>query len=367
LSSQARPLSVVARVGGDEFGVLLPDTTPPEAKAFARTLLERLRQHSVFVEGHIVRTTASAGMAVLPDHGQSAAELLAHADLALIEAKERGRNALAVYSPRSRGQAASHSRLHWRRRLAEALEGDRLVLYAQPIVDLATRKAEQYELLLRLQNDDGSLALPGAFLGVAERFGLIREIDRQVVQRAIRLLAALDDKAPGARLSVNLSGKAFADEQLVPIIRRELNAAGVDPSRLVLEITETAAIRDLSQAQKFMRALKSLGCQFALDDFGVGFASFSHLKHLPVDYVKIDGSFVRHLTCDEVDQHVVRALVEVAKGLGCATVAEFVTDEETVRLLRTLGVDYGQGFHLGEPAPIDSIAETVRPARHRAA
>ncbi len=367
LSSQARPLSVVARVGGDEFGVLLPDTTPPEAKAFARTLLERLRQHSVFVEGHIVRTTASAGMAILPDHGQSAAELLAHADLALIEAKERGRNALAVYSPRSRGQAASHSRLHWRRRLAEALEGDRLVLYAQPIVDLATRKAEQYELLLRLQNDDGSLALPGSFLGVAERFGLIREIDRQVVQRAIRLLPALDDKAPGARLSVNLSGKAFADEQLVPIIRRELNAAGVDPSRLVLEITETAAIRDLSQAQKFMRALKSLGCQFALDDFGVGFASFSHLKHLPVDYVKIDGSFVRHLTVDEIDQHVVRALVEVAKGLGCATVAEFVTDEETVRLLRTLGVDYGQGFHLGEPAPIDSIAETVLPARHRAA
>lgn len=367
LSSQARPLSVVARVGGDEFGVLLPDTTPSEAKAFARALIQSLRQHTMLVEGHVVRTTASVGMAILPDHGESAAELLAHADLALIEAKERGRNALAVYSPRSRGQAASHSRLHWRRRLAEALESDRLTLYAQPIVDLVTGTAEQFELLLRLQNEDGSLALPGSFLGVAERFGLIRDIDRRVVQQAIRLLATLDERAPGLRLSVNLSGKAFADDQLVPLIRRELSAAGVDPSRLVLEITETAAIRDLSQAQKFMRSLKNLGCQFALDDFGVGFASFSHLKHLPVDYVKIDGSFIRHLTRDDIDQHVVRALVEVAKGLGCATVAEFVTDEETVRLLRALGVDYGQGFYLGEPAPVDRIGEMVRPARHQAA
>ncbi len=240
-------------------------------------------------------------------------------------------------------------------------------MHAQPIVNLKTGLPEQYELLLRIQNDDGSLALPGSFLGVAERFGLIRDIDRQVVQRAIRLLATIDERAPGARLSVNLSGRAFADDQLVPFVRRELSSAGVAPSRLVLEITETAAIRDLSQAQKFVRSLKGLGCQFALDDFGVGFASFSHLKHLPVDYVKIDGSFIRHLTRDEVDQHVVRALVEVANGLGCATVAEFVTDEETVRLLQTLGVDYGQGFYLGEPAPVDCIGETTRAARHRAA
>lgn len=367
LSSQLPPPAVVARVGGDEFGVLLPDTTPAEAKAFARRLLDGLRQHTVLVEGHVVRTTASVGMAILPDHGDTASELLAQADLALFEAKERGRNALAVYSPRSRGQAASHSRLHWRRRLAEALENDRLLLHAQPIVNLKTGSPEQYELLLRIQNDDGSLALPGSFLGIAERFGLIRDIDRKVVQRAIRLLATIDERVPGARLSVNLSGRAFADDQLVPLIRRELSSAGVAPSRLVLEITETAAIRDLSQAQKFVRSLKGLGCQFALDDFGVGFASFSHLKHLPVDYVKIDGSFIRHLTRDDVDQHVVRALVEVAKGLGCATVAEFVTDEETVRLLQTLGVDYGQGFYLGEPAPVDRIGGATRAARHRAA
>jgi diguanylate cyclase (GGDEF)-like protein/PAS domain S-box-containing protein len=367
LSGQLPPPSVVARVGGDEFGILLPDTSPSEARAIARRLLDALRQHAVFVEGHVVRTTASVGMAVLPDHGESAGEALAHADLALFEAKERGRNAFAIYSRRSRGQAASHSRLHWRRRLAEALEGDRLVLHAQPIVNLATREAEQYELLLRIQNDDGSLALPASFLGVAERFGLIRDIDRAVVQRAIRLLPSLDERAPGARLSVNLSGRAFADEQLVPLIRRELASSGVDPSRLVLEITETAAIRDLSEAQKFVRSLKSLGCQFALDDFGVGFASFSHLKHLAVDYVKIDGSFIRHLTRDDVDQHVVRALVEVAKGLGCATVAEFVTDEETVRLLQTLGVDYGQGFYLGEPAPLGHVGERARAVSHRAA
>lgn len=367
LSSQLPPPAVVARVGGDEFGVLLPGTSSPDAKAVARRLLHGLRQHTVLVEGHVVRTTASVGMAILPDHGECAGDALAHADLALFEAKERGRNALAVFSPRSRGQAASHSRLHWRRRLAEALEDNRLILYAQPIVNLATGNAEQYELLLRIQNDDGSLALPGAFLGIAERFGLIRDIDRQVVQRAIRLLPAVDERAPGARLSVNLSGKVFADDELVSVIRRELQSSGVDPCRLVLEITETAAIRDLSQAQKFVRSLKSLGCQFALDDFGVGFASFSHLKHLPVDYVKIDGSFIRHLTRDDVDQHVVRALVEVASGLGCATVAEFVTDEDTVRLLRTLGVNYGQGFHLGEPVPVDRIGKPVRPVRHLAA
>lgn len=367
LRSQVSPAAALARVGGDEFGILLPDTTPTEARGAARGLLDALRRYTVTIGGQVIRTTASAGMAILPDHGSSAGELLAHADIALFEAKERGRNALAVYSRRADGQASSGSRLHWRRRLAEALERDRLVFYAQPIVDLNTRRAEHHELLLRLRNDDGSLALPGSFLDIAERFGLIRDIDRRVVQEAIHLLASMEGETADTRLSVNLSGKVFADDHLVPLIRRELHATGVDPSRLVLEITETAAIRDLAEAQRFVRSLKSLGCQFALDDFGVGFASFSHLKHFPLDYVKIDGSFIRHLTRDDVDQHVVRALVEVTKGLGCATVAEFVTDEETVGLLRAFGVDFGQGFHLGEPVPVASAGPAIATRHHLAA
>jgi EAL domain-containing protein (putative c-di-GMP-specific phosphodiesterase class I) len=255
----------------------------------------------------------------------------------------------------------------WKQRIVDALERDRFVLYAQPIVSVRTRGVHEYELLLRMLDDDGRALLPVEFIGVAERFGLITEIDRWVVRQAVRLLGDQGRLGAQTRLAVNLSGHAFEDAELLPLIRRELAVRNVRPDFLTLEVTETAAIADMDRAEMFIGSLKKLGCRFALDDFGVGFSSFSHLKQLPVDYLKIDGSFIRELPSDEADQHLVRAMVDVARGLGKETIAEFVQDEATMKLLQELGVDYGQGFYLGRPSPAVETLALLRSAQGKAA
>jgi EAL domain-containing protein (putative c-di-GMP-specific phosphodiesterase class I) len=232
--------------------------------------------------------------------------------------------------------------------IRRALAEDRFVLHWQPIVELASGVATQYELLLRMLGEDGSLIAPGEFIEVAERFGLIGEIDRWVVRRAIGLLAEL----PGVRLEVNISGGSVGDHSIPELVEREITALGVDPGRLVFEITETSAIADMEQARAFAERLTRLGCRFALDDFGAGFSSFHYLKYLPLDYLKIDGDFIRGLAHSPTDQLVVKAMVDIARGMGMKTIAEFVEDAETVAMLRRLGVDYSQGYHHGRPEPV---------------
>jgi len=356
LRERLRRTDVVARLGGDEFAVLLPHTEPDQARGIAAELLDAIRNYTFMVGGSPLRISASIGIALFPEHGATAGELLSHADLAMYRAKDDGRNRFNVFAPGVDWQAQIESRIGWYQRIREALEHDLFVLHAQPILDLASGAITQYELLLRM-TDGSELVLPGAFLETAERTGLIQDIDRWVVKRAIGLLAHEQAAGSDVRLEVNLSGKAFADPELLPMIQTELRATSIDPSRLVLEVTETAAIANIDEAQKFLRTLRGMGCGFALDDFGVGFSSFSHLKHLPVDYLKIDGSFIRDLSHNTVDQHLVRAIVGVARGLGKQTIAEFVADEATLRLLREYGVDYGQGFHIARPAPLASMLE----------
>ncbi len=230
-----------------------------------------------------------------------------------------------------------------------ALEESRFVLFAQPIWDIEVKQVEMFELLIRMIDEEGQFVPPGAFLATAERFGLIQSIDRWVVMQAIQTLAEQRKIGSNLCLSVNLSAKAITDSELLPLIRTSLADTGVRPSRLLFEVTETAAVADTSQAQSFVAELREMGCRLALDDFGVGFSSLYHLKHLPVDYLKIDGSFVRDLTRNPVDQHLIKAIVEVARALGKKTVAEYVGDEETLCLLQQFGVDYGQGFYLGKP------------------
>ena len=226
------------------------------------------------------------------------------------------------------------------------------MLHAQPIVDLATGEATQYELLLRMRGADGELIPPSAFLPVAERFDLMAAIDRWVVARAIRMVGA--ERRAGRRLivEVNISGRSAGDPELLELIERELHASEVCPSQIIFEITETIAVSNIPRAQHFAARLADLGCRFALDDFGAGFGSFYYLKHLPFDYLKIDGEFVRHSAADPTDQLVIQAVVDIARGLGKRTVAEHVGDSETAALLQRMGVDHAQGFHLGEPAPL---------------
>jgi EAL domain-containing protein (putative c-di-GMP-specific phosphodiesterase class I) len=297
--------------------------------------------------------TASIGIALFGETERlSAEDVLVNADLAMYDAKEAGRDRTTTYSSHERGASRMKARITWAERIREALEEDRFTLYAQPIVELATGEVRQHELLLRMLDEQGDIIPPASFIAVAERFDLMQEIDRWVVARAIRLMG--EQRRAGRELAfeVNISGSSTGDPELLTIIEHELQANGVDPVNLVLEVTETTAVANIPRAQQFAARLAELGCRFALDDFGAGFGSFYYLKHLPFDLLKIDGEFVRSCTTNQTDQLLVRAAVDIARGLGKKTIAEYVGDDETVELLRKLGVDYGQGFHLGRPAPL---------------
>lgn len=351
LKERARDSDTVARLGGDEFALLLPYTQREEALALTRELMQALGQEISLSNGARLSISASVGIVLYPEHGTVASDLLAYADVAMYAAKEQGRNCSAVFTPEGDWKAEMRSKLLWDHRIRSALREERFVLLYQPILNMRSDRVSQYELLLRMVGDGDELIPPGAFLGLAERSGLILEIDRWVVRRSIQMMA--EQKQAGRELifEVNLSGKTLSDPDLFTILRDELSATGVNPANLVLEITETAAIGDIEQAQRFIAGMKALGCRFALDDVGTGFSSFYYLKELAVDYVKIDGSFVRNLINDAADQHVVKALVAVAKELGRETIAEFVDSEETLELLRSYGVDYAQGFWVGRPVP----------------
>jgi EAL domain-containing protein (putative c-di-GMP-specific phosphodiesterase class I) len=252
------------------------------------------------------------------------------------------------------GPARIETRLEWVQRIRAALDEGRLTLYAQPVVETASRRTTQHELLVRMIDTDGSLISPAQFLPIAERFGLIREIDRWVVTETIAILRRQREDGHRPTVEINLSGHSLGDTGLAAYIGSQLHEAQIDPGQLVFEVTETTAIGNIAAARDFAQQLARLGCRFALDDFGAGFGSFYYLKHLPFDYIKIDGEFVRNCTVDVTDRLVIRAVVKLAQGMGTRTIAEFVGDEKTFATVAALGVDYAQGFHLGKPAPVNS-------------
>jgi diguanylate cyclase (GGDEF)-like protein/PAS domain S-box-containing protein len=357
LAKRLRKTDVLGRLGGDEFAMLLVGVERADAEPLIAELLEVIREQSVVVEaGHAIGLTASAGIALFDaDTPLSSEELLVSADIAMYDAKEAGRDRYGISVETQRRQAQMTERMAWSQRMRDALEQDGFVLFEQPVVDLRTGLPKCHELLLRMRGEDGALIPPAAFLPIAERSGLIAEIDRWVTRRAIATIAAQREAGRSLKLAVNLSGVSVSDPALLELIEHDLAAMRPPPGSLVFEVTETAAIVNLDCARAFAATLAELGCELALDDFGAGFGSFYYLKRLPFDYLKIDGDFIRHLTTSQEDQLVVRAIVEIARGLGKRTVAEFVGDQETVELLRELGVDDGQGFHLGEPAPLEDL------------
>lgn len=347
---------VVARLGGDEFAVLLPGTDALKARHIAESILSRLREGVLHVRGHLISLRASIGIATYPRPAAEVDDVLINADLAMYTAKRSGGNRASVYAEHHNARQQAESRLEWEQNVRAALRENRFVLHWQPVLALRERKVWGYELLLRMITREGDIIGPGQFLPTVEKTPLIYEIDRWVIRQAIHSLARFPLARAGVRcLHVNLSGKAFSDSDLLPLIGRELAATGVDPSMLVLEITETAAIEDVHRARNFMDALRAVGCRFALDDFGVGFSTFASLRQLPVDYLKIDGTFIRNLTTDPVNQHLVRAIVEVARALGKRTTAEYIPDEATLRMLVEYGVDYGQGYYIGRPRPMPRL------------
>jgi EAL domain-containing protein (putative c-di-GMP-specific phosphodiesterase class I) len=246
----------------------------------------------------------------------------------------------------------------WATQVRAMLEHDRFKLVYQPIVDTAGGEILDYEVLVRMVCDDGQIILPGGFMPAAERFGLIHSVDRWIVRHAIEQLQSLHLQGQQASFSINLSGKAFEDDALLPLIRDLLDSSGLEPSFVTFEITETAAIANLAAAEEFITALKDIGCQFALDDFGSGFSSFAYLKHLPVDKLKIDGGFVKGMAHSSVDQAMVESMNQVAHALGKVTVAECVENQETLEILREMCVDRAQGNYIGQP---DSLPGPLAP------
>ena len=351
LRDQSREGQVLARLGGDEFAILLPRADDVEAVNAAERILGELAKLPLRADSHPLRVAASVGVAMYPAHADSVDQLLLRADTAMYSAKEDGRNRVCMYSPDEAWPQGVMVRREWARRVEEALESDSLVAFAQPIMELQSGRVTAYELLVRMIGPDGAVICPEEFLCIAEDLGLIIELDRTMIRRAIGLLGDATVQACGARLYVNLSAKTIAEPSFASFVREQLDTSGVDPRLLGFELTETALVANMARAHELIEQLRDLGCGFALDDFGTGFSSITYLRHMPVDVLKIDGGLVREMLVSEQDKHLVYAIVDLARCLGVSVTAEYVENEATLRLLRACGADFAQGYYIGKPIP----------------
>jgi len=355
MRARIRARDTFARLGGDEFGVLLEHCRMDEAVRIANTLRELVQDFRFGWQDKSFVVGVSLGLVAITDPWESATSVMRAADNACYLAKDRGRNRLYVYQPDDRVIAQRLGEMQWMPRLQQALAEGRLRLYRQPIVPLhgADGDRARGEVLVRLVDEQGAIVLPGAFLAAAERYGQIGVIDRWVVGEAITALQVTGSAgARGDQLSVNLSGQSLGDPDVLDFIVERIKGSGVAASSLCFEITETAAISDLTNALPFVNHLRQLGCQFSLDDFGSGLSSFGYLKTLPVDYLKIDGRFVKEIATDRIDETMVEAIHRLGHVMGLKTIAEWVENAETLDKLSAINVDYAQGYHLGPPKPI---------------
>ena len=337
----------LVRIGSDEFAVLVDTIDPETAVARAEGLRELFDGYSFTFHDHHYHLSASIGVKCITEaDNATVGAILSHANQACYTAKKRGRNRVHVYSPSDREMFALRHSVEWAPRIRAALKQENFILEFQPIYSLKEQKINHYECLIRMRGQGDKLYYPQDFISVAEAMGLIHQIDLWVVNHAFELLR----KTPAdTALAVNLSGNIFLDKNLYPLVERKLLETGVDPSRLVFEITETSAISNFEQTKQMVDRLRRLGCRFALDDFGAGFNSYSYLKHFPVDILKIDGGFITNLHNDPVDQLLVKSMIDISHSLGKKTVAEFVEDQETLKMLEDFGVDFVQGYLIGKP------------------
>ena len=360
LRERVRETDIVARLSGDEFAVLMPQTDTGGALQLGEDLRAEVAEG--FPEGSELGTaTISVGITMFGGKRSLGAEaVLVAADQAMYRAKEEGRNRIALFhGPEDPARVPQRAQTT-SARIRDALTQDRLSLATQPIHSLASGGIERYELLLRMTGDDGELIPAASFIEVAERSGMVQELDRWVVSQALELLVRRERAGDPVSLHVNLSGASLTDISVLEFIERQLDEGGADPSRCTFEITKSAQVEDYETAAGFADRLTEFGCEVAIDDYGAGFSPFHHLKRLPFDVIKIDGSFVREMPDNDADQLTVKAIVEIARGLGKKTIAEFVQNDETTQMLREYGVDMAQGFHFGRPVASESLfAETV--------
>jgi diguanylate cyclase (GGDEF)-like protein/PAS domain S-box-containing protein len=368
LQSHLREGDTLARLGGDEFGILLKDCPAGPSARIAEQLRQAGQDLRLAWEGQHLTTGLSIGMVQLIPALTSIQEAMRVADMACYRAKEGGRNRVFIYQPEDIEMTRREGDMDWVRRLRLALEHDRFQLHAQAIGALQVHAEEglHMEVLLRLREEDGQLVAPGTFIPAAEHYGMMPSIDRWVIRHTLQALA-LHQRTPGAlplhTCAINLSGTSLGDDSLLKYIRTTLTESGLDPALLCFEITETSAISHLPNAVRLMKELQQLGCRFALDDFGAGMSSFTYLKHLPVNYLKIDGAFVKDMLQDPTSRAMVEMIHRIGHVMGKQTIAEFAESAAIVDALRLIGVDYAQGYAVARPLPLgECLGQAVPPA-----
>ncbi len=351
----------LARLGGDEFGILLENCPKEQARRIANHLRETIGNFRFEWETKIFTIGVSIGVVPIPQTGATLSSLLIAADAACYAAKERGGNRVHVYELDDSMLVQRHGEMQWVGRLKDALRNDRFSLYYQPIVSLGAKRAAGLwgEILVRLLDEEGQLILPGQFMPAAEHYGLMTEVDRWVFGHALEALQVRGATPASLIYSINISGQSLSDENFLAFVIEELHRAKVNPAQVCLEITETAAIANLSEAMRFISVLKELGCLFALDDFGTGLSSFAYLRSLSVDYLKVAGRFVENMAGDPIDYAMVEAIHHIGLVMGIPTIAEHVEQSATLEGLKAIGVEYAQGHMLGQPTALKArVAST---------
>jgi diguanylate cyclase (GGDEF)-like protein/PAS domain S-box-containing protein len=351
LKSKIRWRDTLARLGGDEFGVLLESCSLEEAMQTAESLRVAISDYRFMWDERSFRLGVSIGVVPITSDNDDVAGLLSAADSACAAAKEAGRNRIHSFQENDIDLMRRRREMQWAARINTALEENRFELFRQTIQPLqAEEEGAHYEILLRMRDENGGIISPGLFIEAAERYAITPNIDRWVIRTAFRwLVSEADERERLSLCSINLSGQSLGDDKFLPFVTDQFRMSGLDATKICFEITETAAIASYSQANRFINALKELGCKFALDDFGTGLSSFGYLKHFPVDYLKIDGSFVKEILHDPIDREMVRSINEIGHLTGKQTIAEFAENEEIITMLRGMGIDYAQGYGVSEP------------------
>jgi diguanylate cyclase (GGDEF)-like protein/PAS domain S-box-containing protein len=357
LRKNLRKHDFVARLGGDEFGILMYKCSLGEAFQACEKIRDRINDFQFGWEDRSFNVGVSIGISSINATSGNAVELLKEADSACYAAKDKGRNRVHVFLPDDEALAQRHGEMQWVSIIQRGLEQNRFCLFGQPIVPISDIKENMhFETLVRYRDDNGLIVPPGAFLPAAERYNLAPALDRWVISNLFEWLANKPDFLDNLSIcSINLSGVSLSDESMLKFITEQFSWWAIPTDKICFEITETAAIANLSSATKFINHLRERGSLFSLDDFGSGLSSFAYLKNLPVDFLKVDGFFVKDIVDDEVDLAMVRAINEVGHIMGKKTIAEFVENEAIFNLLNELGVDYAQGYGIGKPVPLEEL------------
>ncbi len=359
MKQHMRSIDIFARLGGDEFALLLVNTTTEQAKTLAQNLINTIRNSTFKWRDQHFEIGISVGLIAIDKHSQDPAHMLTRAELACFTAKDHGRNKLHIHKKEDDELTRRHTEMMRAAGVTGALQEDRFRIYCQPIVALSPKHNESlhYELLIRLTDPQGDLIMPASFIPAAERYGLMTSLDRWMISTAFNRYNDTFGEHSGVQIAINLSGNSLNDDSLLDFIKSEITRTAIEPTNVCFEITETAAISNLDQVSQLILELKRIGCRFALDDFGSGLSSFTYLKNLPVDYLKIDGSFVHDMIDDSIDHAMVEAINQVGHIMGIGTIAECAESEEVVNMLRQLGVDYAQGYAMGAPVPIEGLKQ----------